>query len=280
MMMRVVRLSLKFLMFQLLLFAGYRCHWGLAFGVSRRSPTSCITLATKQQNPGVFLLRSSQAVVQKRRIQQRHYASLTTGRTRVGVSAAVQDLDVVGLVAGQENYGLAIVCAGEAIYSFLEAPSTSNIKVLVPGLVAAVVLVLVSGPMITSGDAASAGTGLGIATAVSIGLGMSYVLRLLARYSETPKEIAALGLLVSIAGFFSFSQNLLVDGFVSLPSVSLPSLPSLELPDLSDLVGGGGQQDSMPSLPPMTPEAPAEVGQDVPSLTEVIPSVDLDAGAD
>jgi hypothetical protein len=41
------------------------------------------------------------------------------------------------------------------------------------------------------------------------------------------------GLLVSIAGFFSFSQNLIVDGFVTLPSLpdlpDLPALPSINL---------------------------------------------------
>lgn len=140
----------------------------------------------------------------------------------------MQDLDVIGLVAGQENYGLAIVSVGEALWSFLNAPSFSHAKVLVPAALAAIILVAVSGPMITSGDAASVGTGLWIATGVSVGLGASYVARLVASFSPSPKEIAALGLLVAIAGFFSFSQNLVVDGFVelpSLPTVELPSLP-------------------------------------------------------
>ena len=145
----------------------------------------------------------------------------------------MQDLNVIGLVAGQENYGLAVVCLGEALWSFLQAPSLSHAKVLVPAAIAAVTLVLVSGPMITSGEAASVGTGLWIATAVSVGLGMTYVLRLLAPFSPSPKEIAALGLLVAVAGFFSFSQNLLVDGFVQLPSIELPSLPSIELPEIN-----------------------------------------------
>jgi hypothetical protein len=143
----------------------------------------------------------------------------------------VQDLDVIGLVAGQENYGLAVVCVGEALWSFLQAPSLSHAKVLAPAAIAAVVLVVVSGPMITSGDAGSVATGLWIATAVSTLLGVSYIARLLAPFSPSPKEIAALGLLVAIAGFFSFSQNLIVDGFVQLPS--LPSLPSFELPELN-----------------------------------------------
>ena len=143
----------------------------------------------------------------------------------------VQDLAVIGLVAGQENYGLAVVCVGEALWSFLQAPSLSHAKVLVPAAVATVVLVAVSGPMITSGIESSVGAGLWIATGVSVGLGASYAARLIAPFSPSPKEIAALGLLVAVAGFFSFSQNLVVDGFVSLPS--LPSLPSFDLPELN-----------------------------------------------
>jgi hypothetical protein len=87
------------------------------------------------------------------------------------------DLDTVSLVVGQETYGLAIVCLGEAIWSFAQAPSVSHAKVLVPGVLAAILLVAVSGPMVTSGDASQVGTGLWIATAVSIGLGMSYIAR-------------------------------------------------------------------------------------------------------
>lgn len=151
-----------------------------------------------------------------------------TTRSPTTLPAAVPDLDVVGLVAGQENYGLAAVCIGEALWSFLQAPSFDHAKVLVPAGVAAFVLVLVSGPMVTSGDASQVGLGLGIATAVSVGLGASYVARLIAPYSPSPKEIAFLGLLVAIAGFFSFSQNLVVDGFFALPS--LPALPSIDLP--------------------------------------------------
>ena len=146
--------------------------------------------------------------------------------------AVVQDLDVVSLVAGQENYGLAVVCLGEAIWSLVSAPfSVSNAaRVLVPAVLAAAVLVVVSGPMITSGVVDSVGMGLWIACVVSIGLGASYGLRLAAPYSASPKEIAALGLLVAVAGFFSFAQNLIVDGFVTLPSLpELPALPSIDL---------------------------------------------------
>mmetsp|Transcript_16418 Transcript_16418/g.24128 ORF Transcript_16418/g.24128 Transcript_16418/m.24128 type:complete len:251 (-) Transcript_16418:312-1064(-) len=150
------------------------------------------------------------------------------------VAAAVVEsglnLDVVTLVLGQENYGLAIVAVGEAIWSFLEAPSLDHAKILIPAVVAAAVLCLVSGPMVTSGDLASVGLGLEIATAVSVLLGASYVARLVAPFSPSAKEIAFLGLLVSIAGFFSFTQNLVVDGFVTLPSIPLPTLPTIELP--------------------------------------------------
>lgn len=147
--------------------------------------------------------------------------------------APALDIDVVSLVCGQENYGLAIVALGEALWSFLQAPSADHaLKTFGPAAVAVVVLVAVSGPMVTSGDAASVTLGLEIATGVSMLLGLSYLARLLAPYSPSPKEIAFLGLLVSLAGFFSFSQNLVVDGFVTLPSIPLPKLPSFDI-DLS-----------------------------------------------
>jgi hypothetical protein len=137
---------------------------------------------------------------------------------------AVQELQVIGLVAGQENTGLAVVALGEAVYSFLQAPSLDHAKVLVPGLLAAALLLFVSGPLIANGtDAGTIATGLWIATGVSVGLGLSYVARLIAPYSPSPKELAALGLLLATAGVFSFGQNLIVNGFVVLPS--LPSLP-------------------------------------------------------
>jgi hypothetical protein len=144
--------------------------------------------------------------------------------TTSSLNAAVPDLDVVALVAGQENYGLAIVAVGEALWSFLQAPSLDHAKVLVPATISAAILGLVSGPMITSGDASQVATGLTIATIVSVFLGATYVARMLAPFSPSPKEIAFLGLLAAVAGFFSFSQNLLVDGFVTLPSIPLPSI--------------------------------------------------------
>jgi len=135
------------------------------------------------------------------------------------------DMNVIALVAGQENYGLAIVALGEAIWSFLEAPSLSHAKVLVPATIAAIILVAVSGPLVTNAaDPASIKLGLEVATGVSVMLGASYVARLLSPYSPSAKEIAFGGLLVAFAGFFSFSQNLVVDEFVTLPSVQLPSL--------------------------------------------------------
>ncbi len=141
---------------------------------------------------------------------------------------ATPDLEVVALVAGQENYGLAIVAMGEAIWSFLEAPSLDHAKVLAPATIAAIILVAVSGPMVTnSADVESIKLGLEIATGVSIMLGASYIARLLAPYSPSAKEIAFGGLLVAIAGFFSFSQNLVVDEFVQLPSLPLPDLGSI-----------------------------------------------------
>lgn len=82
--------------------------------------------------------------------------------------------------------------------------------------------------MVTSGDPAQMGTGLEVATVVTLLLGGSYIARLIAPFSASPKENAFLGLLVAVAGFFSFAENLIVDGFVTLPSLpSLPSLPQL-----------------------------------------------------
>jgi len=134
--------------------------------------------------------------------------------------SAAPDMEVIALVVGQENYGLAIVAMGEAIWSFLEAPSLSHAKVLVPATIAAIILVAVSGPLVTNAsDPASIKLGLEIATAVTVGLGASYVARLLSPYSPSAKEIAFGGLLVAFAGFCSFSQNLVVDEFVKLPNL-------------------------------------------------------------
>jgi hypothetical protein len=153
------------------------------------------------------------------------FTTTTTTTPSKPLQAAVPDLDVIALVCGQENYGLAVVALGEGLYSFVQAPSLSGLRVLIPPAIAAVVLVALSGPMITSGDAASVGTGLWIATGVSAFLAVSYILRLVAPFSLVPKEVAFLGLLVAVAGLFSFGQNLLVDGFVTLPSITLPGLP-------------------------------------------------------
>jgi hypothetical protein len=138
------------------------------------------------------------------------------------------DYNIISLVLGQETYGLAIVCVGESLYSLSQAPTLGySLRVLGPTAVAALVLAIGAGPLVTSAEATSITTGLFLATAVSIGLGLHYTLRLTSPVSPSPKEIAALGFLVSLAGFFSFTQNLLVDGFVTLPT--LPELPHLDL---------------------------------------------------
>ncbi|KAL3796347.1 hypothetical protein ACHAW5_001673 [Stephanodiscus triporus] len=100
-------------------------------------------------------------------------------------AAVVPDLGIVGLVAGQENYGLAIVAMGEALWSFAQSPSLSHARVLVPASLAAATLFALSGPMITSGDVGTVALGLEIATGVSVLLGarcevISYVARLVA----------------------------------------------------------------------------------------------------
>mmetsp|Transcript_13970 Transcript_13970/g.30333 ORF Transcript_13970/g.30333 Transcript_13970/m.30333 type:complete len:219 (-) Transcript_13970:353-1009(-) len=138
------------------------------------------------------------------------------------------DLDTVALVAGQENLGFAVVALGEAIWSFAQAPSFSHAKVLAPAVIAAAILIAVSGPMIASGNADSVALGLEISTAVAALMGASYVARMAAPFSPSPKEAAFAGLLIAIAGFFSFSQNLVVDGFVTLPT--LPSVPLPQIP--------------------------------------------------
>jgi len=165
-------------------------------------------------------------------IQTKSFSSSRKIESKLAATPSEIDLDVVALVAGQENYGFAIVALGEATWSFLQAPSLDHAKILVPAIVSAAILVAVSGPMITSGDVSSVGFGLEVATAVSVGLGASYLARLLAPYSPSAKEIAFLGLLVALAGFSSFSQNLLVDGFVALPTLPSISLPSISLPSI------------------------------------------------
>ena len=127
-------------------------------------------------------------------------------------------------MVGQETYGLAIVCLGEALYSFFQYPSLGNVpKHLLPGVLSAVVLALVAGPMVTSHDLSSVETGLQVATLVSVLLGSSYIIRMVLPYSDIAKEIAFGGLLVASAGFFSYSQNLVANGFVRLPA--LPAIP-------------------------------------------------------
>jgi hypothetical protein len=149
---------------------------------------------------------------------------------RISMELKVADLDTVALVVGQETYGFGIVVLGEAVYSFLQSPSFDHAKVLIPGALAALICGFVAGPMVTSGDASSVALGLEIATGLSVLMGGSYVARMVAPFSPSPKEIAFLGLLVALAGFFSFGQNLVVNGFVTLPSIPLPSLPSIEFP--------------------------------------------------
>ena len=101
-----------------------------------------------------------------------HNVARSSPRTTASkLNAVTADLDVVGLVAGQENYGFALVALCEAIWSFAQAPSLSHAKILAPASIAAVILVAVSGPMVTSGDAGSVALGLEIATGVSTLLG-------------------------------------------------------------------------------------------------------------
>ena len=143
---------------------------------------------------------------------------------------ATPDLEIVSLVNQQYNYALAVVCMGEGIWSFIQAPSLSHAKILIAPIVTSVILVLVSGPLLSSSTTDDVFLALSINTGLSVLLGASYILRMIAPYSPSPKEAAFLGLLVSVAGFFSFSQNLVVNEFVTLPSLPVIPLPSFQLP--------------------------------------------------
>lgn len=80
--------------------------------------------------------------------------------------------------------------------------------------------------------------------------------RVAAPFGEPAKGVAFLGLLFSIAGFFSFSQNLVVDGFITLPNIPLPSLPMPQ-------GDGGVDYDAIMSM------------QDAPVSAETAESIDL-----
>jgi hypothetical protein len=134
------------------------------------------------------------------------------------------DYNVISLVLGQETYGLAMVCVGESLYSLTQATVVTlayGIRVLGPTVLAAGILTIGVGPLVTSADATGVTTGLYLATVVSMGLGLHYLQRCISSPMVTaaPKEIAALGFLVSLAGFCSFIQNLIVHGFWNLPTI-------------------------------------------------------------
>jgi hypothetical protein len=137
-------------------------------------------------------------------------------------SLHLADFDQISLATSQENAGLAIVVLGEAGYSFIKAPGWKTGVLFVPAIAAAFVLFTISGPPLDNADV-TMGDGLRVAALVSLALMGVYSLRLVL---PTPnKEITFGGLLVAIAGFASFSQNLFAGGWVNFPA--LPSLPSL-----------------------------------------------------
>lgn len=194
------------------------------------------TVTTNHMIPIRTKSTSTTSISHPKQEQQRSLLSIVINNDKFNtiLKSTPSDLDVISLVVGQENYGLGIVALGEGLWSLLSVPVSLNnaIKSLLPTIVAFIILIFISGPMITSSpiDIISLGNGIIIATSVSIGLIIHYSIRLLASFPETPKEIALFGLIVAIAGFFSFSQNLIVDGFITLPT--LPTLPSIELPSL------------------------------------------------
>jgi len=146
--------------------------------------------------------------------------------------SGTENIDLISLAGEQENFGFAIVFLGEAIWSFIQRPSLSHAKILAPAILNAAILILVAGPPISSRDPTSLAFGLEVATACSFVMIGSCALRL-ANPSPSPKEAAALGLIIAFAAFFSFSQNLLVGEFVTFPSIPLPHLPEIGLPSPS-----------------------------------------------
>ena len=130
------------------------------------------------------------------------------------LKAVTADLAILGLVAGQENYGFAIVTLIESIWSFSQAPSFDHAKVFVPSTVAAIILVLRNGLFITSGNAYSITLELKIATIISIIFGASYIAMLVAPFNPSSTEIDFDCILVALAGFVNFRQNLMIDGFI------------------------------------------------------------------
>jgi len=144
--------------------------------------------------------------------------------TSLSLAPPPPSLEVTSLVTTQEALGLAVCTTGEALWSLSQAPTVSQaLRVLGPALVASGILVIAAVPALQ--DTSNIGTGLTIASVVSLTLLVSYSLRLVSPVSESPKEIAFLGLLLSIAGTASFVQNLVVAGYVTLPT-----LPSIALP--------------------------------------------------
>lgn len=228
--------------------------------VAPRAPVSKFVAVTRHISTSSTLLQAADVDVD--------YDLISTTLQNVDIN-----YDTISLVVGQENYGLAVVVLGEALWSTVSAPSLTNAaRVCIPAGLAALILVAVSGPMVTSGDPSQIATGLGISTAVTIGLLASYALRLSARFSPAPKEIAALGLIVSVAGFFSFAQNLIVDGFVILPELPHIDLPSFEMPNF-ELPTVEVPTIEMPSLP--TVEVPTVEVPTVEVPTVEVPTVEV-----
>eukprot|EP00533_Pseudo-nitzschia_delicatissima_P004352 CAMPEP_0116108906 /NCGR_PEP_ID=MMETSP0327-20121206/17042_1 /TAXON_ID=44447 /ORGANISM="Pseudo-nitzschia delicatissima, Strain B596" /LENGTH=251 /DNA_ID=CAMNT_0003601863 /DNA_START=49 /DNA_END=804 /DNA_ORIENTATION=+ len=144
----------------------------------------------------------------------------------------VNDLDTIALVAGQETYGFAIVLLGEAIWSFSKSPSVDHgVKTLLPAIVAAGILGVVSGPMVTSGDAASVSTGLFVATGVSVAMGLCYAARL-SEFS-IPEGNPRVGIVGGPGRLFQFLAEPGLRRICQASTIALDSAPNTSLDSTS-----------------------------------------------
>jgi len=132
------------------------------------------------------------------------------------------------LAITQENIGLGVVFIIEALYSFLKYPSLEHAVVLIGAALGSPVLFFFVSPMLNSGNPGQVSMGLEAAMGVSIFVALTYLIRMLNPSPYVAKEVPAFAILVCIAGFTSFSQNLLAIG-ASFPSLPLPELGSITI---------------------------------------------------
>ena len=161
-------------------------------------------------------------------VPQTAAAALMRTTTTTTLLRSAADLNVVGMVSGKETYGFVVVAIWKTLWLFLQETLFNHAKVLITAITASGILIAISSPMVTFGDATSVTLGLEIATGMSILIGMLYVIHLLALYLPSLKEIAFLVLLLLASGLFSCPHILLTNKFVDLPS--LTGIEMLKLP--------------------------------------------------